>query len=469
MRIQGLTLLALAAWCAANAQISDTTVSYGRVASGLLRTGLGRQGAFALLGELTSRAPHRLSGSAGADTAVALAKSWMEQRGFSNVRLEQVMVPHWERGTVEKAVLEQRGKPGLALAVCALGGSIATPPRGITSGVVEVKSFDELEKLGTGAAGKIVFFNRPMDPTLLNTFEAYGGAVDQRSRGAIQGAKAGAVAVIVRSMSLAVDGYPHTGGMSYEDGVKKIPAAAVSTSDAEKLSALIRSGAPLRLRLVLSCRMLPDGPSANVSGEIVGTEKPAEVIVVGGHLDAWDKGTGAHDDGSGCVQAVEALDLIRTLGLRPARTIRAVLFMNEENGLRGGRGYAADPRRRSEKHTAMIESDAGGFAPRGFYVDGDSALRAFVGRWKPVLETVNAGRLLPGRSGVDISPMVATGVPGFGLDPENQRYFDYHHSDKDTPDKVNPRELELGAVAEALLAYMIAEEGLPAKVVTQGR
>jgi Zn-dependent M28 family amino/carboxypeptidase len=469
MNVRSLALVALAAASAASAQVSDTASSYGRIASELLRTGLPRQGAFRLLEQLTSRAPHRLSGSAGADTAVALAKSWMEQRGFSNVHLEQVMVPHWERGAVEKAVLEQRGKPPVALAVCALGGSIATPGRGISAGVVEVKSFDELEKLGANAAGKIVFFNRPMDPALLNTFEAYGGAVDQRSRGAIQGAKSGAVAVVVRSMSLAVDGVPHTGGMSYAEGVKKIPAAAISTADAERLSRLLGSGAPVRLRLTLSCRMLPDVPSANVSGEIVGSEKPDEVIVVGGHLDAWDKGTGAHDDGSGCVQAVEALDLIRTLGVHPARTIRAVLFMNEENGLRGGRGYASDERRRSEKHTAMIESDAGGFAPRGFYVDGDSALRSFVNRWKPVLETVNAGRLLPGRSGVDISPMVATGVPGFGLDPENQRYFDYHHSDKDTPDKVNPRELEMGAIAEALLACMIAGEGLPANVVTRPR
>jgi Zn-dependent M28 family amino/carboxypeptidase len=353
--------------------------------------------------------------------------------------------------------------------VCALGGSIATPAGGITSGVLEVKSFEELERLGKAAAGKIIFFNRPMDPALVNTFEAYTGAVDQRSRGAIQGARSGAVAVLVRSMTLAIDGVPHTGGMGYQDGVTKIPAAAISTRDAEKLSALLHSGAALRVRLLLSCRTLPDAPSANVMGEITGTEKPGEVIVVGGHLDAWDKGAGAHDDGSGCAQAVEALDLLRTLGLKPARTIRAVLFMNEENGLRGGRGYVADAGRRAESHTAMIESDAGGFAPRGFYVDADSAVRAYVARWKPVLETVNAGRLLSGKSGVDISPMVATGVPGFALDPENQRYFDYHHSDKDTPDRVNPRELEMGAVAEALLAYMIAQEGLPSAGVTHQR
>jgi carboxypeptidase Q len=469
MKIPLLTALLLSLCLPAAGQTTDTANRYSPVAGQLLRTGLGRLGAYRMLEQLTLRAGHRLSGSAGADTAVNLAKALMEERGFSNVHLESVMVPHWERGTAEKAFLEFPGKMRVSLAVCALGGSIATPHGGITAGVLEVKSFRELEHLGSAAAGKIIFFNRPMDPSLLNTFEAYGGAVDQRSRGAIEGAKAGAVAVLVRSMTLAIDSVPHTGGVSYQEGVKKIPAAAISTRDAEKLSALIHGGTPLRVKLILSCRTLPDAPSANVMGEVTGTDKPGEVIVVGGHLDAWDKGSGAHDDGAGCVQAIEALDLLRTLGLKPGRTIRAVMFMNEENGLRGGRGYVADPLRRSEKHTAMIESDAGGFAPRGFYVDADSTVRAFVSRWTGVLDTVNAGRLLAGRSGVDISPMVATGVPGFALDPENHRYFDYHHSDKDTPDKVNPRELEMGAIAEALLSFMIAQEGLPAQSATRSR
>jgi Zn-dependent M28 family amino/carboxypeptidase len=469
MRIPCLTTLVLAACLTATAQVTDSANGYGAVAGQLLRVGLGRLGAYGMLEQLTSHAGHRLSGSAGADTAVAIAKAWMEERGFNNVHLEHIIVPRWERGSMERAFLEVPGKQKTSLAVCALGGSIATPAGGITAGVVEVRSFEELERLGTAAAGKIIFFNRSMDPSMLNTFEAYGGAVDQRSRGAIQGAKSGGVAVLVRSMTLAIDGVPHTGGMAYQEGVKKIPAAAISTRDAEKLSALLRGGTRLRVGLMLSCRTLPDAPSANVVGEITGTGKPAEVIVVGGHLDAWDKGSGAHDDGAGCVQAIEALDLLRTIGLKPGRTIRAVLFMNEENGLRGGRGYIADTLRRSEKHTAMIESDAGGFAPRGFYVDADSLVCAQVFRWKPVMEKVNAGRLLAGRSGVDISPMVATGVPGFGLDPENHRYFDYHHSDKDTPDKVNPRELEMGAIAEALLACMIAQEGLSTDTATRSR
>jgi len=463
-----LAPLLLAGCLTAFGQAGDSAHGYEAVAGQLLRTGLRSLGAYRMLQQLTSRAPRRLSGSAGADTAVELARGMMALRGFRNVHLEHLMVPRWERGKTENAILEVPGKANARLAVCALGGSIATPSHGITARVVEVLSFEELEHLGT-AAGKIVFFNRPMDPSILNTFEAYGGAVEQRSRGAIVGAKAGAVAVLVRSMTLAIDGVPHTGGMGYQEGVRKIPAAAISTRDAEILSTLLRRGTDLRVRLTLSCRTLPDAPSANVAGELTGTEKPEEVIVLGGHLDAWDKGSGAHDDGAGCVQAIEALDLLRTLGLKPRRTIRAVMFMNEENGLRGGRGYVADPLRRRERHVAMIESDAGGFAPRGFSVDADSAVCAYVLRWKPVMETVNAGRLRPGRGGVDISPMTATGVPGFGLDPENHRYFDYHHSDKDTPDKVNPRELEMGAIAEALLALMIAEYGLPAETTLRSR
>jgi carboxypeptidase Q len=453
-----LAALVLAISVRAAGQGEDST--YGAVSAQLLKKGLSTLGAFKMLIGLTSKVPHRLSGSTGADSAVSLAEGMMHERHFANVHRENVMVPHWDRGTTEKAFLEVSGKKSVPLAVCALGGSVATPAGGVTAPVVEVKSLEELSAPGADAAGKIVFFNRPMDPSFLNTFEAYEKAVDQRSRGAIAGAKAGAVAVLVRSMTLALDRVPHTGGMGYQEGVKKIPAAAISTMDAETLSGLIAGGRPIRVRLILSSKTLPDAPSSNVMGEITGTDRPGEVIVIGGHLDAWDKGTGAHDDGAGCVQAIEALDLIRSLGLKPSRTIRAVMFMNEENGLRGGRGYAVDPLRRSEKHAAMIESDAGGFAPRGFSLDADSTVRVRVLRWKPFLESVNAGRLLAGRSAADISPMVATGVPGFGLDPENHRYFDYHHSDKDTPDKVNPRELEMGAIAEALLAYLIAQEGL---------
>jgi Zn-dependent M28 family amino/carboxypeptidase len=325
---------------------------------------------------------------------------------------------------------------------------------------VEVRSFDELRALGDRAKGKIVFFNRPMDPTLLNTFEAYGGAVDQRGSGAVEAAKAGAVAALVRSVTLARDNVPHTGAMHYDAAVPKAPAAAVGTLDANLISALLRKGENVVIRLRLSCETLPDAPSGNVLGQITGWEKPDEVIVVGGHLDSWDKGTGAHDDGSGCMQAIEVLNLFKKLNMRPRRTIRAVMFMNEENGNRGGKAYPKAPGRAHERQIAAIESDAGGFAPRGLSVEADSLVFERVLRWRPLFASLNAGDIVRGGSGVDIDPLVKGGTAGIGVIVENHRYFDYHHSANDTIDKVNPRELEMGAIVQALLCYLISEEGL---------
>jgi Zn-dependent M28 family amino/carboxypeptidase len=276
----------------------------------------------------------------------------------------------------------------------------------------------------------------------------------------VEAAKAGGVAALVRSMTNAIDDVPHTGTMSYRDSIPKIPAAAISTVDANMLSGLLRAGGPVRVRLTLTCRSHGDVESANVMGEITGSGHPEEIVVVGGHLDCWDKGSGAHDDGSGCIQAIEAVNLLKTLGLHPKRTIRAVMFINEENGLRGGRAYVVAPERAGEKHVAALESDRGGFAPRGFTVHGDSLLLLRARSWTSLFTPLWADRILPGYSGVDVSPLVNGGVPGFGLDVETHRYFDYHHSDNDTIDKVNPRELEMGAIVEALLCYLIAEEGL---------
>ncbi len=445
---------------------TDATARYSEFAGKLLAAGLSDLESYELLKQLTSEAPHRLSGSDGAAKAVALTRSMMEKRGFQNVHLEKVMVPHWVRGE-EECFIVGSGAGKLdrmmrveKLSVCALGGSIATPPEGIEADVVEVKSFDELRSIGEKAKGKIIFFNRPMDPSLLNTFQAYGGAVDQRSRGAVEAAKAGGVAALVRSMTLRNDDVPHTGAMNYVDTVRKVPAAAVSIVGANRLSELLAQGHTVRVRLRLTCQTLPDAESANVVGQITGTEKPDEIIVLGGHLDAWDKGHGAHDDGAGCVQAIAAVNLLKKLGVKPKRTIRAVMFMNEENGVRGGRAYPVAPERKGEKHIAAFESDAGGHAPRGFNVKADSAVLERVLQWKPIFEMFDAGKINIGYAGVDIDPLVATGVPGFGLVPENHRYFDYHHSDNDTIDKVHPRELELGTIVAAMLAYLISEEGL---------
>ncbi len=436
------------------------SAGYAGTAQKLLETGFRDREAYAMLSELVAGGP-RLSGSAGAAAAVALTRKMMEQRGFQNVRLEDVMVPHWVRGPIERAsVLSgRRGRP-VPLSICALGGSIGTPRNGISGEVLEVTSFDQLRKEGEKAKGKIIFFNRPMDPTKLDSFDAYGGAVDQRGRGAVEAATAGGIGAIVRSMTLAFDDVPHTGAMHYDETHSKVPAAAISTVGAQFLSDLLKKDPHAKLTLTLSCTTLPDVPSANVLGEIVGSEKPEEVIVVAGHLDSWDKGTGAHDDGSGCVQAIEALRLIKKLGLRPKRTIRAVMFMNEENGNRGGTAYAVAPARGNEQHIALLESDRGGFAPRGFTVQGDSLVLRKLKRWEPLLAAFNAGSITRGFGGVDISPMVDRGVPGIGLDVENHRYFDYHHSASDRIDKVNARELELGAIAEAMLCYLIAQEGL---------
>lgn len=433
---------------------------YEQIARTLMETGLGGSHAHRMLTRLTAEAPHRLSGSPDAAKAVTLTKQMMSDLGFDNVHLERVMVPHWVRGSVERGALVHRDRTAKPLSVCALGGSIATPKGGITAEVVEVKSFEELRALGTKAKGKIIFFNRPFDAGKFSTFEAYGGAVDQRSRGAVEAAKVGGVAALVRSMTLAVDDVPHTGTMGYVDSVAKIPGAAVSTLGADLLSDMLKKDQNVRVTLELSCETLPDAESANVVGQITGTEFPHEVIVVGGHLDCWDKGSGAHDDGAGCVQAIEALRLIRELGLKPKRTIRAVMFMNEENGNRGGRAYPVAPQREGEKHIAAMESDRGGFAPRGFTVAADSLVLRRVLGWRPLFEILSAGQIDPGYGGVDISPLMDRGVPGFGLHPENHRYFDYHHSANDTIDKVNARELEMGAIVEALLCYLVAEEGL---------
>jgi Zn-dependent M28 family amino/carboxypeptidase len=340
------------------------------------------------------------------------------------------------------------------LRVLALGGSVATPPGGLEAEVVMVRGFEELEGLGEQARGKIVFFNRPMPRILANTFVAYGQAVDQRGHGAVHAARAGGVAALVRSMTTAIDDFPHTGSLQYDAAVPKVPAAAVSTLGAERLAQMLE-GKAVRLRLELDCATHPDVLSANVVGEIPGREKPQEIVLVGGHLDAWDVGHGAHDDGCGSVQSIEALRLLRTAGIRPRRTIRAVLFMNEENGLRGAHEYASA--HRQEKHFAAIEADRGGFEPRGF----STTLKGpdFV-RVQEIVRAMDAwgmGATIPGGGGADIAVLGPMNVPLFGLVTAPHRYFDLHHSERDRIDQVNERELALGAAALAWLAWQLAD------------
>ena len=413
-----------------------------------------------MLTELTTKVGNRVSGSPQAEQAVAWAKKKMEELGFDKVHTEPVTVPHWVRGKVEKcSIVNSKSHGNASLTVCALGGSIGTPDEGVTAEVYEVKSFDALQAEKDKAKGKIIFFNRPFDNSKISTFEAYGGAVNQRGQGAVEAAKVGGIAALVRSMTTRIDDVPHTGAMNYNDSIPKVPAAAVSTIGANLLSELLEKEKNVKINLKLSSQILSDVESENVIGELTGTEKPNEVIVIGGHLDSWDKGQGAHDDGSGCVHSMEALRLLKQLDLKPKRTIRCVLFMNEENGLRGGKAYAAKDRP-GEKHIAAIETDAGGFTPRGFGVTSDSVTFEKIARWAYLFESIEADRIRKGGGGADISELGKKGVPEIGLRVDGQRYFDYHHSDSDTIDKVNERELELGATALAVLVYVLAQEGL---------
>jgi len=431
---------------------------YDSAAHKIVAEALSSNRSYEMLFDLCTTIGHRISGSPQAVRAVEWAKKQMEAYGFDNVHLEPVMVPRWVRGPIEEAYLIHPSGMRESLKITALGGSIGTPPEGITAEIVEVKSFEELKRLGDKAKGKIVFFNRPMDRKSISTFAAYGGAVDQRHGGAVMAAAAGGVAALVRSMTTRIDDFPHTGGLEYVDTVKQVPGVALSTLQAERLSKLLAEGQRMKLHLKLSAKTLPDVESANVIGELRGSEKPEEIIVIGGHLDSWDVGQGAHDDGAGCVQSIEVLRILKNLGLTPKRTIRAVMFMNEENGLRGGIGYAAKDRP-GERHLAAIESDEGGFMPRGFGVADSAAFRK-IAPWAPLFASFDADLIRFGGGGSDIGPMGPKGIPLMSLMVDTQRYFDSHHSDNDNLAAVNERELALGAAAMAILTYVMAQEGL---------
>lgn len=408
------------------------------------------------LRQLTSEVGPRLSGSKGAEKAVIWAKDLLEKQGFDRVFLQEVMVPHWVRGKKEEAFI-LNNKQKVAVPLVALGGSVATPAKGITAEVVEVHNFQELRALGEEKCkGKIVFFNRPMDAKKISTFEAYGGAGDQRRSGANEAAKVGAIGMIVRSLSSTLNDHPHTGSMVYATGVPLIPAAAISTNAAELLSKSLKENPSLQFYFKQNCETLPDVLSYNVVGEIKGTEKPDEFIVVGGHLDSWDLAEGAHDDGTGCVQSIEVLRLMKNLGIKPRRTVRAVLFMNEENGVKGGQKYAELAKQNNEKHLFAIESDAGGFTPRGFGIQGGSAndLTKIL-TFKDLLDPYGLHEIGKGGGGTDIGPLAPLGTILIGFKPDSQRYFEYHHTPIDRFENVNQRELELGAASMASLIYLL--------------
>ena len=419
---------------------------------------------YEMLEFLSKEIGHRLSGSPQAAAAVEWSRQIMESLGFDTVFLQPVMVPHWIRGNVETGKIVKSKIGTKEVNICALGNSIGTGPGGLKAQVVEVKSFEELNSIGRSSIeGKIDFFNRPMDPGLIETFSAYGGAVNQRGQGAIMAAKYGAVGVVVRSMNLANDDVPHTGAMNYAPDVTKIPAIAISTNDADLLSDLLREDKNLEFFFETHCQMLPDVLSYNVIGEIRGTVHPDEFLIMGGHLDSWDLGDGSHDDGAGCVQSIEALRLIKVLDLKPRYSMRAVMFMNEENGLRGGVEYAAQAVNKNEKHIAAIESDRGGFTPRGFTIAASSQNFETISGWRTLFTPYKADDFSRGGGGADIGPLRSQNTTLIGLYPDSQRYFKYHHTAIDTFDKVDKRELELGAAAMASMLYLIDKYGLEGK------
>jgi hypothetical protein len=412
---------------------------------------------------LSNQIGGRLSGSLNAQLAVEWGEKELKELGLDKVWLQPVMVPKWTRGVTEFAYIET--EPGVTtnVPICALGGSVPTPIGGIKAPVIEVKGLEDLRKLGTAKIeGKIVFFNRPMQANLIETFKAYGGCVDQRYSGAAEAAKYGAVGIIVRSMNLRLDDFPHTGSMSYGDlkDIDKIPAAAISTNGADLLSSMLTLNPKIKFHVNMNCRTWKDVQSYNVIGEITGNEFPKEYMVVGGHLDSWDLGDGSHDDGAGIVQSMEVLRLFKKIGYKPKRSIRVVMFMNEENGLRGGKKYAKVAKEKGENHVFALESDSGGFTPRGFSFDSNDANFAQVQSWKPLFEPYLIHSFSQGGSGADIGPLKKEGIVLAGLRPDSQRYFDYHHAKNDTFDAVNKRELELGAATMTSLMYLFDKYGV---------
>lgn len=429
----------------------------------IYRTALLDGKAYDWLDYLTNQIGGRLSGSLNAERAVEWSKEELEKLNLDKVWLQPVLVPKWVRGPKEFALIETEPGVTFNVPITALGGSVATPSVGLKAEVVEVQNFEELAALGREKIdGKIVFFNRPMQADLISTFSAYGGCVNQRYDGAREASQYGAIGVIVRSMSLRMDDYPHTGAMSYGDQPisKRIPAAAISTNAAEKLSNLLKIAPKLKFLFRQQCKQYDDVLSYNVIGEITGSEYPDEIILVGGHLDSWDVGDGAHDDGAGCVQSMEVLRLLQQLDCKPKRTLRVVLFMNEENGLRGGRKYAEMAALKGETHIFALESDAGGFTPRGFNFDLPDHEFAQIRSWEPLFKPYLIHYFEKGGSGADIGPLKTKTNVLAGLRPDSQRYFDHHHAATDTFDAVNKRELELGAATLTSLIYLYDTYGL---------
>ena len=413
------------------------------------------------LTDLTTQIGGRLAGSPQAAQAVEFMKKVLNENMFDSVWLQPCYVPHWVRGDKEIAYAEAKGKK-TNLTICALGNSTGTGTKGIEAQVIEVKNFKQLDSLGEkNIKGKIVFYNYPFNEKFIDQFRAYGDAVGYRWAGPSRAAKYGAIATVVRSMTSNYDDVPHTGAMGYNDSFPKIPCCAVSLMGADKLDEMIRNNPDTKFYFRQTCEMKPDSVlSYNVIGELRGKKSPNQFITVGGHLDSWETGKGAQDDGAGCVQSIEVLRIFKNLGIKPNNTIRCVLFMNEENGSKGGAKYAEEAKRKGERHLFALESDAGGFSPQGFGFTGDSLAIRKIQSWKPLFEPYHIHEFDKGGGGSDIEHLKDECKVLCGLSPDSQRYFNYHHASTDVIENVNKRELELGAAAMASLIYLIDKYGL---------
>jgi hypothetical protein len=402
----------------------------------------------------------RLTGSLEAERAVELMFELMSDLGLDKVWKEPVKVNRWVRGEPEVALVRSKVEYEYKLNVCALGNSLATPESGIEAGVVEVNSFEQLAELKAAVKGKIVFFNVPMDRTILEPFVAYSQAAQYRVRGASEAARYGAIATIIRSTTYRLDDFPHTGLMVYNDPYLRIPAAAISARDAGRLNHWLKQDPELKLFLKMHYQKLPPVYSLNLMGQLSGSEKPEEIILLGGHIDSWDLGRGAHDDAAGCAAAIEALRLIKKSGLKPKRTIRAVLFMDEEFDGTAGQVYAQAAVRHNEKHLIAIEQDRGGFLPLGLAIGGGERIIDKIETIEDILRLLSINWIRPGGGGVDITPLARQGTMPASVVPDSQKYFDFHHTVLDEPSTVHSRELELQAVILATLSYFLAQEGV---------
>lgn len=444
------TILILLGSASLRAQPDSTLIAH------LYEEALGRGECYENLRVLCKEIGHRLSGSESLDKAIGWGQALLASYGADEVIQQPVIVPHWSRGSHATAAYRCRSEYG-KLHITALGGSVPTSGS-ITAEVVEVKHLEDIALLGEKQIkGKIVLFNRAMDPLMINTGSAYGGAFDQRSDGASEASKYGAVGVLVRSLTHAQDTFPHTGSMTYREGISPIPAAAISTVDADKLHRAILANGFVEVTIEMDCIKYDDRQQANVIATLQGTSETTgeRIIVIGGHLDSWDIGEGAHDDGAGIVHVIEVLRILKAIGYQPRHTIRVVLYINEENGNHGGLTYAEQALKNNETHIAAIESDSGGFTPRGYNTECEEDLYQALSVWIENLGDYGIHQVKRGWSGVDIRPLKPQTTNLFGFIPDGQRYFDYHHSDRDVFETVNKRELELGAASIAALTVYL--------------